>query len=157
MIIRVNCNSIGHCPSLFYQALWSFWGLWTNHVLGSFLSQTNTCAKSEKGVLVMKKRKKKGFGFNELREGRWFSRALPWVIGEKQQDYGAVVFREERKNLLDFLSLGLLINIHCTSRAFSHVCYWSCFFTLQWEGRIFHFANAAFVICPSTQWGGGDF
>ena len=155
MITRVNCNSIGHCPSLFYQALWSFWGLWTNHVLGSFLSQTNTCANSERGVLVMKKRKKKGFGFNELREGRWISRALPWVIGEKQQDYGAVVFREEkgRTSLTSFhwvFSLIFIVRVGLFSRLLL-----TRLFTLQWEGRIFRFANAAFVICFFTR-GGGD-
>ena len=157
MIIRVNCNSIGHCPSLFYQALWSFWGLWTNHVLGSFCPKQTRVQKSERGVLWWKRERKRGLGSMNFGKGADFHALYPGSSGENNRTMVLLFLGKKRKNLLDFLPLGLLINIHCMRRASSHVCHCSCFFALQWDGRIFHFANAAFVIRSPTQWGRGDF
>ena len=42
----------------------------------------------------------------------------PGSSGENNRTMVLLFLGKKRKNLLDFLSLGLLIDIHCTSKAF---------------------------------------
>ena len=71
----------------------------------------------------MKKGRKRGLGSMNFGKGADFHALYPGSSGENNRTMVLLFLGKKRKNLLDFLPLGLLINIHCTSRAFSHVCY----------------------------------
>ena len=51
-------------------------------------------------------------------KGADFHALYPGSSGKNNRTMVLLFLGKKRKNLLDFLPLGLLINIHCTSRAF---------------------------------------